>query len=174
MTPSSGLGIPRPYPLADLVSAARCASAYELGRRIGVSGTTLQQALTLGLSELQADRWAVRAGLVATVVWPEMLERAIADFNDYKDEKERKGKEARRAYRRAYYLRNREAELQRERDRYQRERDFKIRASRTYYRLNRERVIARVVERERRLRREARTPHRAPETVDVRRREEAA
>lgn len=70
MTASSGLGVVRPYPLQNLVDAAGCRSAGELGRRLGISGTTLQQAVNLGLSDVQADHWSVRAGLHPESVWP--------------------------------------------------------------------------------------------------------
>jgi hypothetical protein len=66
------------YPLQALVAASGLTEA-ELGRRVGLSGSTLKHVREHGLAERSADRYAVRAGMVPSAVWPELLEQAIAD-----------------------------------------------------------------------------------------------
>lgn len=61
------------YPLAALVEAAGMSEA-ELGRRVGLSGSSLTKARRDGLIESAADRYACRAGLVPWLVWSDWLE----------------------------------------------------------------------------------------------------
>lgn len=61
------------YPLAALVEASGLSEAA-LARKVGLSGSTLKQARTVGLLEASADRYAVRAGLVPWVVWSDWLD----------------------------------------------------------------------------------------------------
>jgi len=65
----------RRYPFAALMDATGLTEAA-LGRRVGLSGTSLVKARELGLVEQAADRCAVRCGLVPWVVWPDWF----ADF----------------------------------------------------------------------------------------------
>jgi hypothetical protein len=60
----------RRYPLEPLVAASGLSEAA-LARSVGLSGSTLQQARLHGLREDAADRYAVRAGFVPVVVWPD-------------------------------------------------------------------------------------------------------
>lgn len=48
-----------------------------LSRKVGLSGSTLKRARSLGLVEEAADRYAVRAGLLPWLVWPEWMEASI-------------------------------------------------------------------------------------------------
>lgn len=48
----------------------------ELGLLLGVSRTTLRRWRTLGLTEEQADRLAIRCGFLPSEVWPEWSELA--------------------------------------------------------------------------------------------------
>ena len=61
------------YALASLVEAAGMSEA-ELGRRVGLSGSSLTKARRDGLIESAADRYACRAGLVPWLVWSDWLE----------------------------------------------------------------------------------------------------
>lgn len=61
------------YALAPLVEAAGMSEA-ELGRTVGLSGSSLTKARRDGLIESAADRYAVRAGLVPWLVWSDWLE----------------------------------------------------------------------------------------------------
>lgn len=67
------------YPLTPLMSAAGIRSMVELRMSFPMSGQQYRQVLDRGLTELQADRWAVRLGLVAAEVWPELVDHGIAD-----------------------------------------------------------------------------------------------
>lgn len=58
------------YPLAPLMDAAGIATMAELRLSFPMGGTTYRQVIDEGLSEVQADRWAVRLGLHPTEVWP--------------------------------------------------------------------------------------------------------
>lgn len=69
----------RRYPLEPLRSAVGASSINAMLRRLGVSGSTEQDYRRNGVSEKVADRLAARSGLVAYEVWPEMVDRAIAD-----------------------------------------------------------------------------------------------
>lgn len=66
----------RLYPLGPLAEAMGC-TLSEVGRRLGVSGTTWKQYRDRGVSELVADRLATRAGLHAAVIWPEWMNDQI-------------------------------------------------------------------------------------------------
>lgn len=66
----------RLYPLEPLAEAMGC-TLSEVGRRLGVSGTTWKQYRDQGVSELVADRLATRAGLHPAVVWPEWMDDQI-------------------------------------------------------------------------------------------------
>lgn len=68
----------RRYPLRALVVASGLTEAA-LGRRVGLSGSTLKHVRVNGLAERSADRYAVRAGLHPFEVWPEMVEHHQAD-----------------------------------------------------------------------------------------------
>lgn len=66
------------YPLAALASAVGL-SEHALCVRLGISGTTMQVLRRDGVSELQADRYAVRLNLHAYSVWPEMIDEAAEE-----------------------------------------------------------------------------------------------
>jgi hypothetical protein len=68
----------RLYSLEPLADALGC-TLGQLGRRLGVSGSTWQQYRSEGVSELVADRLAVKAGLHPALVWPELVEFAITE-----------------------------------------------------------------------------------------------
>jgi hypothetical protein len=61
------------YPIAPLL-ALMSGTPREALARLKVSGSTQQEYLTRGVSELVADRLAIRAGLHPYVVWPEMVD----------------------------------------------------------------------------------------------------
>ena len=67
------MGEAKRYALAALVEAAGMSEA-ELGRRVGLSGSSLTKARRDGLIESAADRYACRAGLVPWLVWSDWLE----------------------------------------------------------------------------------------------------
>lgn len=69
---------PKRYPLAALVEASGMSEA-ELGRRVGLSGSSLTKARRDGLIESAADRYACRAGLVPWLVWSDWLEDAFVE-----------------------------------------------------------------------------------------------
>lgn len=64
------------YPLASLAAACGL-SEHALCQRLGVKGSDGQRAIREGLSELLADRYAVKMGLHSAVVWPELMDAAI-------------------------------------------------------------------------------------------------
>lgn len=61
------------YRLSLLVKASGLSEAA-LAREVGLSGTSLKWAREIGLVEAAADRYAVRAGLVPWLVWPDWLD----------------------------------------------------------------------------------------------------
>lgn len=63
--------IPRPYPIQPLIDITGCQSIQEWSDRFGARGHTLID-MTCGLSELAADRWAVRCGYHPAEVWPDL------------------------------------------------------------------------------------------------------
>lgn len=65
----------RRFSLQALVSASGLTEAA-LGRKVGLSGSTLKSARSRGLTESAADRYACRAGLMPWEVWPEWLPEA--------------------------------------------------------------------------------------------------
>lgn len=58
----------RRWPLQDLLDAARVTS-HGLALSTGMSESTIREAHARGLSDLQADRWAVLCGLHPAFVW---------------------------------------------------------------------------------------------------------
>lgn len=69
-------GQPR-YPWVDLVAAMGCSENQAI-RQLGVSGSSLKAARTLGLVPKAADRLAVKAGLHPASVWPSWVDDGIA------------------------------------------------------------------------------------------------
>lgn len=69
----------RRYPLEPLMRAAGISTMVQLRASFPMNGATYRQVLDEGLSEVQADRWAVRLGLLPCNVWPEWLEAAAVD-----------------------------------------------------------------------------------------------
>lgn len=51
----------------------------DAAEELGISGATRRRLMTEGLTEQQADRYAVRAGMAAENVWPELLDDVIAE-----------------------------------------------------------------------------------------------
>lgn len=64
------------FPIAPLMRAAGIGTMVDLRRVFPMNGAAYRQVLDRGLSELQADRWAVRLGLLPWEVWPEWIEGA--------------------------------------------------------------------------------------------------
>lgn len=62
---------PRLYPYEPLVKASRCDSEDQLVIHLGISGSTWQIAKKLGLTDRQADRWAIAFGYHPSNIWPE-------------------------------------------------------------------------------------------------------
>jgi hypothetical protein len=67
------------YPLEPL-AAATGREVHDLLVRLGVTGSTMQDYKSRGISAVVADRMAVRCGLHPHSVWPEMRDDAIADL----------------------------------------------------------------------------------------------
>lgn len=63
------------YSLDLLVEASGLTEAA-LGRRVGLSGSSLTKARKMGLIESAADRYACRCGLLPWLVWSDWLEDA--------------------------------------------------------------------------------------------------
>ncbi len=76
--PASPLGTKTRYPLGSLADACGL-SEHALCVRLGLSGSTMQKVLADGLSALCADRYAVRMGYHAAVIWPELLNEAVEE-----------------------------------------------------------------------------------------------
>lgn len=64
----------RRYPLDALALASGC-SLSSLGRQLGYSGTTWKQYRDEGVTEVVADRCAVKMGLTPWEVWPDLGQR---------------------------------------------------------------------------------------------------
>lgn len=68
----------RRWPLQDLLDAARVTfTGFALST--GLSESTVDVARRDGLSERQADRWAVLCGLHPACVWPEWVEAGLSE-----------------------------------------------------------------------------------------------
>ena len=77
-TPPGG-GAAARYPLGPLI-AAMGVSFNQACEQLRLAGRTRKQYRDEGMSEIVADRMAGKAGLVAYEIWPEMLDRAIAEL----------------------------------------------------------------------------------------------
>lgn len=69
----------RPYQLAPLVARLGLEPGESVARALGTSGATIARWATHGMSERTAERLAVEARLDPYLVWPEMLDVAIAE-----------------------------------------------------------------------------------------------
>lgn len=58
------------YPIERLIAAAQLDNHAQLALRLGLHHDTVRHAAALGLTDRQADRWAVRLGLHPAWVWP--------------------------------------------------------------------------------------------------------
>lgn len=96
------------YPFAPLAKAM-CMTEAQACRELGISGSTQQEYRSVGMSEKVADRMAVKAGLHAFDIWPEMVEHAIADELEAR---RRASRERKRRQRRNEAVRQRESERQ--------------------------------------------------------------
>lgn len=64
------------WPLAPLLAAV---NVPDFPRLVGVSGAVIEAAHIVGLSDTQADRWAVRAGLHPAMVWPDWIDAGLTE-----------------------------------------------------------------------------------------------
>jgi hypothetical protein len=80
--PWVGVRTVRPWPFAPLLAASREPSGNELGRRLNLSGSTLHTARSQGLTDEQADRWAVRLGLHPAFVWDGWAEAGLTPLDE--------------------------------------------------------------------------------------------
>jgi hypothetical protein len=62
--PADGSG----WPLQPLLDACKL-TATAMGRRLGIGGATVSRAARSGLSDHQADEWAIRLGFHPLMVW---------------------------------------------------------------------------------------------------------
>lgn len=152
----------RRYPLDALVAASGLTEAA-LGRKVGLSGSTLKLARTEGLAERSADLFACRAGLTPWLVWPDWLEdlevecaersctnRFVPSKSSHRFCSRTCGNRERT---RAYLARKRQDPAFREAERLRRQQNF--RASRDYE-ARRQRLLWRTDARFRRVKRAAR------------------
>ena len=63
---------PKPclWPAQPLIDAAEHLNVPVVPRAVGASGTTWTHALHNGLTDRQADRWAIRLGYHPIEIWP--------------------------------------------------------------------------------------------------------
>ena len=61
---------PRLWPAQPLIDAAEHLNVPVVPRAVGASGTTWAHALSNGLTDQQADRWACRLGFHPIEIWP--------------------------------------------------------------------------------------------------------
>lgn len=92
----------RRYPLRPLLKAMDL-TLQEAAVQLGISGATRNRLRDEGLTEKQADRYAVRAGLHPWTLWPEMEQHAFADAQDAEEQtrqhrRRRQAEWARRKY----------------------------------------------------------------------------
>lgn len=131
------------YPLQPLADAAGL-SMPALGKRLGLKGSTWQEARDLGVGQKAADRYAVRVGLHPAMVWLDWGQDVVEA--DRARKRERQAKWAREKYARdaahravkqermrAYWERYR-APLIEERRRYRAANHEKIQQQRRAYR----------------------------------------
>lgn len=121
-------------PLADVLGI----SLASLGRHLGVSGSTWKEYRDQGVTEKVGDRLAVRAGVAAYEVWPEMLDHAIEDADHEDAEEQRRRRDARNARRRELYAANRQRVCAIERARYQAEITYRRKKAARRYQANAE------------------------------------
>lgn len=62
--------IERPFPIAPLLTLSRASSLSELCLMVGARKTAVSTAAAEGLTDTQADRWAVALGFHPSEVWP--------------------------------------------------------------------------------------------------------
>jgi len=134
-------------------------------RRLRISNDSYRRFAADGLTEVQADRYADRAGLMAYEVWPEMVDHLVADAqrtcaSDGCDElfvPTRPWSKycSRRCYRREVQRRQRrrpevQARKRAHEARYRAEtREYRLARQRRYYAENRDRLLAAQKERDR-------------------------
>lgn len=138
-------------PLAAAMGLSEAAAA----RALNISGSTEQQYRRDGMSERVADRRAVQAGLEPYLVWPEMLNTAIADVERAEQERLDRQRAASARRKRKQYARRRQEILERNRRyraearnaiaaqrrrRYAQQAELERERSRRYYEANRERM----------------------------------
>lgn len=102
------------YPFAPLATAMGM-TEHAAARTLGLSGSSYKSHRTRGVTELVADRLAVKAGLHPFEVWPEMAQAAVDEATERRRESWRRYAAKRRtdpAYRaaRAEYMRAYRAE----------------------------------------------------------------
>jgi hypothetical protein len=99
------------YPLQPL-AALMGMTEYSAAKALGMDDSAYCLYKRHGMSELVADRMAVKAGLVPWTVWPEMLERAMNDAKEARLERRRRNQrewitpERAAAYWAKYYAEN--------------------------------------------------------------------
>lgn len=70
----------RRFSITPLVEALNLEPGASVSRALGVSGTRLASFAEFGVDERTAERLAVRAGFVPYLIWPELMDQAIADL----------------------------------------------------------------------------------------------
>jgi hypothetical protein len=133
----------RRYPLEPLLAmmdSGRRDAAVELG----ISGRTRARLLRDGLTERQADRFAVRVGLHPWTVWPDLELHALHDATEAE---ERAREKQRAAWRRSEAKRMQDPAYRAAKAEYVRQyretsRKAAAATSRRYYAANRERLLA--------------------------------
>ena len=74
----------RRYPLQPLAALMGC-TVHVMGDRLRVSGSAMQDWRENGVPWQSADRIAIAAGYHPYVIWPEMLDHALAETADLPD-----------------------------------------------------------------------------------------
>ena len=73
--------LPRIWPLWPLTAKAKCTRS-QLSFWAGVSGEAVKRAAEEGLTDLEADRWAVACGLHPSQVWPRWDEHGLGPLDE--------------------------------------------------------------------------------------------
>jgi hypothetical protein len=74
---------PRLWPLAPLLAAAGYRTLHPFAVRVRASGESVASAAALGLTDSQADRWAVRCGLHPGLVWDTWYEAGLLSSEEW-------------------------------------------------------------------------------------------
>ncbi|CAB5217700.1 hypothetical protein UFOVP209_6 [uncultured Caudovirales phage] len=72
-----GTRAPRIWPIEPLLDITGITRFTHLARAVRANGVTASSALNEGLTDRQADNWAIRCGYHPAEIWPEWFEKGL-------------------------------------------------------------------------------------------------